>query len=72
MDEVIFQKVIEISKHVGTQIDENESKVSSSSNKYDHLLTYPLSLDVMADPVIMNGHIYDHKHLCESLLTYPN
>jgi len=72
MDKVILQKVIEISKHVDTQIDENESKVSSISNKYDHLLICPLSLDVMEDPAIMNDHTYDRKHLCKSLLTYPN
>ena len=72
MDKVILQKVVEISKLVGTQIDENESKRSSKSNNYDHLLTCPLSLDLMEDPVTMNTYTYDRKHLCKSLLTYPN
>ena len=49
-----------------------ESKASSSSNSRDHLLKCPLSLDFIEDPVIMRGHTYDRKHLCNSLLTYPN
>jgi len=72
IDKVMLEKVVEISKHVSAQIDENETKVSSGSNKYDHLLTCPLSLDLMEDPVIMNNQTYDRKHLCKSLLTYPN
>jgi len=72
MDKVILQKVVEISKPVDTQINENESKVSSTENKYDDLLTCPLSLELMEDPAIMSDYTYDRKHLCKSLLTHPN
>ena len=61
VDKVILQKVIESSKHI-----------SSSSNGYDDLLTCPLSLELMEDPVLINDHTYDRKHLCKSLLLYPN
>ena len=72
MDTVILQKVIEISKDVSAQIDDNKSKVSMNKSDRDHFLICPLSLEIMEDPVIMKGHTYDRKNLCKSLLTYPN